>query len=318
MAYTDEKPKGSKYPTQCWVAQNATQTLSLENELRIPEPDSNYSPYTMHGTFSRFRLSLILPPQATDGKRRVIFYNIRHTDEIAYIFDQYEEAKYYRRVFLQENSVEKVNRNSPAYTVVFGLGNKLKGKTAAEFLLDGGSTEELQKSANFLAQKLKEWPANQDYIDAIDDALYLHSIGALSKEKAVASSFVLLNEQNKIRGDDKRGLKITCMFGYDYPWQFDFTNCKINQEGKTIPNSVITGSYALNDAQMSGLILAMKQTLLAHQITMYPAAKTMARAMEAEIYGEKSFDPATHMIEDLIESIKPSLIESIKAIICRQ
>lgn len=312
MNYTEEKiSKSSKYPTQCWVAQNATQTLTLENELRLPEPDGEFSPYTMHGTFSRFRLSMVLPQPNPTEKRRVITYNIRHTNEIAYIIDQYEEAKHWRRMY-QSNAQD--DTSSPAYTVVFGLGKNLKGKTAAEFLLQGGSPDELRASAAFLAKGLTKWPANQEYIDAIDDALYLHSSNMLTPPNSTPKSYVLLDEQNKISNGNKRGLKITCMFGFDYPWQIDVSNSKLDQDNKVIPNSVVTGTYALNDMQMSGFIASLKNTLLAHHITMYPAAKAMSQAIESTLYPNRPIDPTANMVNDLLECLKPALIESLKGI----
>jgi len=200
-----ETPKVMRYPLQCWVAQNSEQTLSLENELTMPNANSNFAPYTMHDTFSRFKVVLILPPN-NEGKRNVIYSNIRHNDEIAYLLEQYEEAKYRRRLYFANNKASDNSASSPAYTVVFSVGNLLKGKTAAQFLLDKGDPEVLRQSAKFFESKLKQFSNNQRYIDAIDDALYLHECGKLAQQDAVERSFVLVDDKFKIANGNKRDL----------------------------------------------------------------------------------------------------------------
>lgn len=322
----DEKPKGSKYPTQCWVAQNTTQTLSLENELEPPGADSEFSPYTMHGLYSRLKLVLVLP-----AKAGVLYYNIRHTDEIAYFLEQYEEAKIQRRMQKNNttpkresqasNAPANTNTNSPAYTVVFRAGNK-KGKTAAQYLLETNDVEGLQESAEFFEANLERFPEqNAKYIEAIDDAIYLYETGKLQNSatpdsaKANHSCYVVLDQHNKYIGSVKRDLKVTCYFDADYPWEFEFKSHKLDEKKSIMPGSTVTGVYSLNDEQMAGLIYAMRQIMNAYVVNMYPAMDILSKTMNAQNHNSTSYDAVEDMVGSLLKRLHPALVKNIKEII---
>ena len=315
----EDKPKGAKYPTQCWSAQNMTSTISLEHELCLPQMNDKFPPLTMHGLYSRFKLTMTLPAKA-DGKRDVIYYNIRHTDELAYFIQQYRTAKLLQalQILNIQPAVSQSTSNtqsSPAYTVVFGSGNK-KGKTAAQFLMEGGDIEELKESAAFYAKNLEKYPNNQAYIDAIDDAIFLYDTGALHQDgdgstaQVNHSSFVLIDEKNKYNASVKRDLTVTCVYGDNYPWKFEMAVHEI--DGKKIkPGTTVKGSYALNDQQMAGLVYSMETLLNAYTVNMYPAASLMSKTMTDNLHGAET-NVIDDAVNDALERMRPALINALK------
>lgn len=302
----EEKSKGAKYPKQCWSAQNTESTLSLEMELSMPEKDGRYSPLTMHGLYSRFKLVMILPPNQS-GKRDVIYYNIRHTDEIAHLIQQYKTAKLMQVMSTKVKS--NTSSDSPAYTVVFSSGNK-KGKTAAQFLAEGGSVDELKETAEFYRKKLSQYPNNQSYIDAIDDALFLYETGQLNSEETNVSAFVLIDERNKYMDTTKRDLKITCVYGDTYPWKIDIAFHKV-KDGKVEPGTTIKGTYSLSNQQMDGLMYTIESMLNAYIVNNYVSASAMADNLTAQIYGESS-NELEDILDNIVGRLKTTLLNALK------
>jgi hypothetical protein len=123
---------------------------------------------------------------------------------------------------------------SPAYTLLFPFGT-LKNKSPAMVLLDDPANKaELLKQKEFFQKKLSEYPNNQKYIDAIDDAITLLNEGALNQEDATqvkSGMQVIYAVKHKYMSDTNAkghrlfyGMTIECYYGNKYPWVITIEN----------------------------------------------------------------------------------------------
>lgn len=323
MAYAkknneDRDPKSKRYPKQCWAAQKENATLSLVNELAIPNGADDNTPFSLAGAFHRFRLNLV---DSVKHAGKALEYNISGTDEIAYFLEQYENAKAARREFLYaQNKPETDNEEteSTAYTVTFKVG-RLTGKTPAQFLLEGGSVDELNRQLDFLEKNLDKYPANAEIMAAIEDAIFLQDTGALTDKKVNKSAdgfYELLRSENKASFGQQRDIRVTCFFDRNYPWRFDFTHSMYEEtaDGKKNYTERRNDSFSLNDQQMAGLIFSMKSNLAAFQSMIYPSMWTTAEALRFKRANEQS-DVVEQTVEDVLNALKPQLITTIRNIV---
>lgn len=104
------------------------------------------------------------------------------------------------RANVWEGEIDGIIRKTDACRIRFMAGGtksaqvplkgKMAGKTPAEFLLDGGSEQELLAQREWLASNLQRYPSNQAGINAIDEAIRYARAGKLSQmPKATATIF---------------------------------------------------------------------------------------------------------------------------------
>lgn len=119
---------------------------------------------------------------------------------------------------------------------IIPMGKKFKGQTYRQVLLEGRKGE-LMEQKDFLMTKLKEYPANQKLIKAIQDSIDLYDDGKLegSSSSSVKSALYveLLNTPIKTIGKaDKKGyqtfysIKVVYDGSRDKPWCIEITNLR--------------------------------------------------------------------------------------------
>lgn len=82
----------------------------------------------------------------------------------------------------EQNKMVENNRSSPAYTLIFQLGN-MKGKTPAQIVAEKDGEQRLLAQRQYLEQNLARYPRNQKMIEAIDQAIFLKNNGTLNLNK---------------------------------------------------------------------------------------------------------------------------------------
>lgn len=216
------------YAEQCAVFKMANQkvkkTLSAVAHLQ-PVDERNEGdtslPLDIFGSFSRIQLTLI---EKGDGSLKTPTCNLT-VDEINYIAKRTEIAMELMTRPVTPNQATE----SPAYIVHFTMG-KFKGKTPAEV----NNKDELLSQRKFLEDNLGKYPANQNVIDGIDDAIQLMDAGKLDGSKATSSSaFVLYEAGTKTRTSVKddngnvlvTGIKIMFDTSRNYPIEVILDNC---------------------------------------------------------------------------------------------
>lgn len=216
------------YAEQCAVFKMANQkvkkTLSAVAHLQ-PVDERNEGdtslPLDIFGSFSRIQLTLI---EKSDGSLKTPTCNLT-VDEINYIAKRTEIAMELMARPVTPNQTTE----SPAYIVHFTMG-KFKGKTPAEV----NNKDELLSQRKFLEDNLGKYPANQNVIDGIDDAIQLMDAGKLDGSKATSSSaFVLYEAGTKTRTSVKNdngnvlvtGIKIIFDTSRNYPIEVVLDNC---------------------------------------------------------------------------------------------
>ena len=119
---------------------------------------------------------------------------------------------------------------------IIPIGKKFKGQTYRQVLLEGRKGE-LMEQKDFLMTKLKEYPANQKLIKAIQDSIDLYDDGKLegSSSPSVKSALYveLINTPIKTIGKaDKEGyqtfysIKVVYDGSRDKPWCIEITNLR--------------------------------------------------------------------------------------------
>lgn len=156
-----------------------------EDVQLIIEPSASYTDdvnplSACHEKFSRFSFAII-----KDGKSQTM--NMRwfsDTPESANSYIEFRElALLAKEMHLKAKYAPKHGASTPAFTLVFKAGRDTQGKTAAQVLKENPDGKNiLMSQREFLAKNVAKYRSNQQYIDAIDEAL------SLTKEQINASS----------------------------------------------------------------------------------------------------------------------------------
>lgn len=191
------------------------QTFALENHFTLATFENNNYPLAIYDdTYSRLSGVMI----SADGKPAT--FNIPKHDLPA-ILDRCDYA--FNKLMDQELSgATETKEKSSAYTVRFTSG-KLKGKTAAEVLIESSDNKDLLNTHYmFLKKNLAKYPKNQAQMDAIVEASKLLDAGKLNSddvEKGIIFDIYkpgVRPKVRKIRDDGKSfvyEVKITCNIG---------------------------------------------------------------------------------------------------------
>lgn len=174
-------------------------------------------------------LYLVLKKKAKEDPEHAEAYR----EEMAAIADAANRMK-------QGTLVPDTTDTDIAYSVKFGTG-RLKGKTAAEVLMESGE-QVLMSHRKFLSDHLKDYSGNQKQIDAIDAAMKLKKAGLLQEKKETATERqpangrgIILFEalyRSLIRKASPDGIapvydiRITWYLGQEYPVEIQIDNYK--------------------------------------------------------------------------------------------
>lgn len=224
------------------------QTLVISNELSPEKGQTGESPLKIFDRFSRFPIAII------NQSHMAVSGNI-DVHQVADLAKRSTFA-YQKAMELELQPFQAVTASapaspgaaveqplSPAYTFRLKTGN-LQGRTPAEILLENPkNVSVLERQNAFLKSRLQQYPANQEQIDAITEALQLFHTGQLAPmgnmeqpKEAVSSTlyppFSLFQSGYRplIRKKRVDGLspvyeiRITWHFGMDYPVLVEIEN----------------------------------------------------------------------------------------------
>ncbi len=156
-----------------------------ENVQLIVEPSASFTDgvnplSAMHEKFSRFNFAIINKGQSSTMNMR--FFS--DVPESANSYIEFRElANMAKEMHLKAKFTPKQGASTPAFTLVFKSGRDTQGKTAAQVLKENPKGREvLTKQRAFLEENVAKYRSNQQFIDAIDEAL------ALSTEQIKASA----------------------------------------------------------------------------------------------------------------------------------
>ena len=124
-----------------------------------------------HEKFSRFNFAIINKGQSASMNMR--FFS--DTPEEANSYIEFRElVSLAKEMHLKAKFAPKQGASTPAFTLVFKSGRDTQGKTAAQVLKENPNGREILSSQrDFLHQNVGKYRSNQQFIDAIDEALKL-------------------------------------------------------------------------------------------------------------------------------------------------
>ncbi|MCD8125131.1 MAG: hypothetical protein LUE23_08895 [Lachnospiraceae bacterium] len=224
-------------PLEICAIVHKNQTFAVKNGLtpagegRGEQGDEN-QPLRLYSSFSRFALCII-----QDHASVVANLRVKEIPGIIarshFCFNKEMEAA------IQMTFTSEEKSKSIAYTQVLSMGQGMKGKTPAQFLLEAEKESEmvekaidaLKKQYIFLRSKVKENPkfarGNQAQMDAITEAVHLYRAGNLNADEvSETSSSIKIAESGfrplvrRKRPDGKcfvAEYAILWSFGKDYP-----------------------------------------------------------------------------------------------------
>lgn len=255
---------------QAYAVRRSNQTFVLQFALVPPASTDSVPVMTMHSPFSRFILTLI---DNSGNERKIMKGNIR-AEEVPFLLRQYDFAVHGKHDFLANKDERGDDASDPmdtAFKVRLRAG-AMKGRTPAEILLEDPTKEgELTRHRKWLEDHLGTYPGNQEVIDAIDNALYLQSVGELDSK--VATSFpkdfmIIYKEDYKYMTGASPSTKtsakieIGCEYQEEYPWKITLENSEVpfqNDNGNMVllrdqAKDQRKGTIHLSDKEMEYLI----------------------------------------------------------------
>lgn len=296
--HNTQKPKpksGYSYPEQIWDAKTGKQAFCIDDHLCYPEAGEyevnggKLQPHAIHGTYSRFQLSILNYEQSRSVK---INLDPRKLKALETKTMAAEMIKMERQAKGSSGTAQ-----SPAYTVtILGGHANIKGKTPAQAIMENkDNIQHLQTQYQYLAANVGKFRANQTQLDAITDAFNLYNTGKLQ----AAELPLILYTDSKVpnKTPDKDGYvnyvscDITCNFSMDYPVKVEILNTKARLDQKGNPNlkdskDMIKLSYQMTleeweDAvgTMTGLkeVFEKNGQLDRHQLARYSAGVNAGR-----------------------------------------
>lgn len=230
------------YPKQVFCVWGNDISMDASFELVAPRKESSVPPLELHeSNLSRFVITLLDRKSGTPIPHRV---NIPAND-ISVIIEKMRVAlnqKATVQLFSKKDSM-------PAYTVL--MVGSFSGKTAAEVLReDPNNKDKLLQTKKWLQQHLDRYPANENKIKAIDQAIRLFDEGKL---KAMPKSVyeIYRREMKTSRKYDEDGfyncadIHICCNFSTKYPWSVTVSNYQAKKK-RYKETSVIDGTTVKN------------------------------------------------------------------------
>ena len=138
----------------------------------------------LHESFCRFAFTIIKEGKPASMNMRWI----TDTQDQAASFLEFRELyEYAKNLHIQSRfKSNSSSNNSPAYTLVFKSGNFTKGKTAVQVLKENSNGAKiLSDQRAFLEKNVGTYKGNQQFIDAIDEALKLTSEQIASADSSI-------------------------------------------------------------------------------------------------------------------------------------
>ena len=273
-----------------------TQTFYAEAYLNEIEKEEDGYPLTFYGPFSRFSLCVI----NQDKKAAAANMRIQEMNELIR-----RSKEMYSHEFGQRFA-EKDELSDPAYTVTFKAG-KLKGMSPAAVITKHGEEgiDMLRANYKWLKDNLAKFPANQELMDAIMNAVTLHKDGGLKEAKGVEA--VVLYESGlrplvrKARGDGMspvHEMKITWTPGASNPVNINVTNYfapvikledgRLNVKRSAMDkNSLVDNTMALSVQEWMEVMHSAERSMKLFEILSARKMFDLARKYEEEFRGTR-------------------------------
>lgn len=209
-------------------------TLVIEPHAAFNDGDNPLS--AAHESFSRFSFALL-----KDGKAHVMNMRWMSDDGSTAITpnnylafkEMFEMVKgEHLKKLLEKNTSSSNNSNSLATTLVFKNGKYTKGKTAAQVLKDDAvnGKKYLWQQRDWLLDNLDRYPGNEEFINAIDEALSL-SADELQQANGTSSYVLYSSGYRLLSKTNNKGKRFTYIGeinfypGLDYPTEVKISNC---------------------------------------------------------------------------------------------
>lgn len=309
-----------KYPKQTDAYKTDKYTFSMDAEFYPVTGDKETdTPLHIYNDFSRVAVTMI--ERAT---KKVLTANIS-VDEMEDIKEMLNIA----RTKLVESKIcssQSGQETRIAYTVRISSGN-LKGKTPAEILL-AGQIDPLLNQRKWLADNVAKYAANQQQIDAIDEAIRLNDTGKLESTTASTTFvFPIYEGESKFkRTTNEKGhnLIYSCNILFDssrnYPITIELSNCYApvltNTNGSK--NIKMSESYShdkltvsMKLSKFAGMLDTVIRAMSAFELSYGNAMWKMAIAHSFKPnsdYNSKSKDSPQSSVDTGKETSKPSAV----------
>ena len=204
-----------------------------------------------HESFCRYAFTIIKEGKPASMNMRWI----TDTQDQASSFLEFKELfEYAKDLHIQSRFKKTSSNNSPAFNLVFKSGNYTKGKTAVQVLKENSNGIDILKSQrSFLEKNVATYKGNQQYIDAIDEALSLSSDQIAAADSSVSitlfdsglrSKLSTVLKGQKIKPNTKHEKvpcyngTITFFPGMDYPLEVKISNflasVNVDDKGLTV------------------------------------------------------------------------------------
>lgn len=253
IIYVDQPKEESKYPDQIYstgrgMVKNNGLIFSVEAFGAEIKKDGN--PLELHAPYSRYVLTLLdrTPKVKKEYKKAIIKPKANiPMEEIEDIYINTLVAKIIReqyKIGAYKKGSEATSK-SLAYATRLQIGN-YKGKTPAQILIENpADAAQLQKTADWLLERINTHQNNKTQYDAIIEAIKLCEEGKLSEESVEIGSQITIYEAEmksieKDREDNFRfvySILIQCDISHEAPYQVTIKNCfapVIEKEDKTL------------------------------------------------------------------------------------
>lgn len=272
--------KGStvKYPNQVFAsikqARNVKTTFSVDAHMVAVEDGDGITPSELHKAgLSRFVLSIL----RIESDTKTVTGNIPVAEVAGFLQEADFSLNYLS--FLKTQSTPQTTGTTQTKTVTLKFGPH-KGKTPEEVLLENpANRESLENSKKLLVDKVAQYPANQELIDAIDNAIALLESGKLAPSNStvatatkafpVYESGIKVPNSSKVNEHGKTmvyTINITCDPNMNIPYQVEIMNgyCLVPKDGE-VNFSSMEGSVKLNTRltkmQFASLVANIKRRL---------------------------------------------------------
>lgn len=264
-----------KYPKQIFSAikkkQNTSMTFSVDANLVAVEDGDNINPGEVHKQgLSRFVLGLL---SVDNGIGKGVSGNIPVSEMAEFLHEAHFSLNYLSELKLQPTTANTEVTTSNV-TLKFG---PFKGKTPEEVLAENPANKDsLENTKKLLMDKVAQYPANQELIDAIDNAINALNSGSLSTPTTpTIKAFNIYESGIKVPNSSKKNangktlvytINVSCNPNMNIPYEVEIMNgyCLVPKDGEVDFKSMeqnTTLKMRLNKAQMCTLVANIERRL---------------------------------------------------------
>ncbi len=313
-----------KYPKQIFSAikkkNDTSMTFSVDANLVAVEDGDNINPGELHKQgLSRFVLGLL---SVDKGVGKGVSGNIPVSEMAEFLHEAHFSLNRLSEIKLQPVATGGAVTKS-SVTLKFG---PFKGKTPEEVLAENPANKDsLENTKKLLMEKVAQYPANQELIDAIDNAITALSTGSLSAPapSASVSSFSVYESGIKVPNASKKNengktlvytIKVNCNPNMNIPYEIEIMNgyCLVPKDGEVDFKSMeqnTTLKMRLNKAQMCTLVANIERRLSMFE---YLNAERMLHLENKYSYFKQDLSKSFELDDNFMDSLATLIASKIK------